>query len=1016
MIGCIRGLVLSLLLAGVLQAADWPTSHGDAARSGYTAESLPSPLALQWKAEEPPPEPAWRTIERMPFDWCYDVVVAGSTVFYGTSSEGRLVARDAATGQIRWTFLTEGPIRFAPVVWQDRVLVASDDGYLYCLAAADGREHWRFRAAPKPDRLLGNDRLISRWPIRGGPAVAEGVVYIGAGIWPSEGAYLYAIDIATGKPLWCNDSSGGMVMDQPHGGARAKSGAAFQGNIVIAGDLLLAPTGRAVPAAFDRKTGQFRYFNLQVNRGVGGSEAAAVDGHFINGGTLFALADGRAETVLGKPIRFPDGKVVHDSVAAVLVAAHPKYIVVANQSEVLALDRAQPLTIPTAQGKGKPSKPALRPPLWKVSLPCGPIGSLVVAGETVIVGGTGKLIAIDSAGGRTIWSADVSGMVRSLAVSDGRLLASTDQGMIYCFSPSKIDAPVVHRRTVAPPPASEPEYAAAAEEISSHCGAVGYCLDLHAGKGLLALELARRTPLKIYAVEPDRAAAEAARRMFDRLGLYGTRVTVLQGDPSSLGLPDYFADLVVSGRSVTEGSQAAPEAATLKTLRPCGGAACFGKPGAMKVSRRGPLAGAGQWTHLYADPANTLCSQDSRLRGPLAMLWFRDTDLLMPSRHGRGPAPLVVDGRMFVEGLCKLRAVNIYNGRTLWELPLEKSLAAYHQDHLTGVAATGSNLCYGGGRLWLQIGDQCLGIDAEIGDERAVYPTPAQPDGKPGTWGFLAYRDGLLFGSLANREHRVKESWRAFLGKLDMSELASESLALFALDAGSGKLAWRFVPEHSIRHNTIAIGPGRVYCIDRPIAAGDSPSVLAEKSRHPAGRLLCLDSRTGTVLWQNREDVFGTLLAYSEKHQTLLMAYQPTAFRLDSEVGQRMAAFDARDGRRLWTIEAKYASRPILIDRAVYAEPGKWDLLTGKTLPFEFKRSYGCGILAGSNRLLVYRSATLGYFDLEDGAKTENYGGIRPGCWVNAIPAGGLVLMGDAASWCTCSYLNQATIALKPAE
>ncbi len=89
--------------------------------------------------------------------------------------------------------------------------------------------------------------------------------------------------------------------------------------------------------------------------------------------------------------------------------------------------------------------------------------------------------------------------------------------------------------------------------------------------------------------------------------------------------------------------------------------------------------------------------------------------------------------------------------------------------------------------------------------------------------------------------------------------------------------------------------------------------------------------------------------------------------------------------------------------------------MTGRRLKFDFARSYGCGILAGSTRLLVYRSATIGYYDLEGARKTENYGGIRPGCWINAIPAGGLVLMADAASWCTCSYLNQATIALEPA-
>ena len=114
------------------------------------------------------------------------------------------------------------------------------------------------------------------------------------------------------------------------------------------------------------------------------------------------------------------------------------------------------------------------------------------------------------------------------------------------------------------------------------------------------------------------------------------------------------------------------------------------------------------------------------------------------------------------------------------------------------------------------------------------------------------------------------------------------------------------------------------------------------------------------------------------------------------------------------TSEARYVARPILNDQTIYAEPGAWDLLTGRKLPFALRRSYGCGIPAGSRNLLVFRSATLGFIDLTRGDTTENYGGIRPGCWVNAIPAGGLVLMADAASWCTCSYLNQATIALEP--
>ena len=44
----------------------------------------------------------------------------------------------------------------------------------------------------------------------------------------------------------------------------------------------------------------------------------------------------------------------------------------------------------------------------------------------------------------------------------------------------------------------------------------------------------------------------------------------------------------------------------------------------------------------------------------------------------------------------------------------------------------------------------------------------------------------------------------------------------------------------------------------------------------------------------------------------------------------------------------------------------------------------------------------------------QNFGGIRPGCWINVVPAGGLVLMPDATDLCTCSYLIKASIALQP--
>ena len=72
-----------------------------------------------------------------------------------------------------------------------------------------------------------------------------------------------------------------------------------------------------------------------------------------------------------------------------------------------------------------------------------------------------------------------------------------------------------------------------------------------------------------------------------------------------------------------------------------------------------------------------------------------------------------------------------------------------------------------------------------------------------------------------------------------------------------------------------------------------------------------------------------------------------------------------------------------------------------------------CRVYAG----LVHEGATMGYFDLNNPANgTQNFGGIRPGCWINTIPAGGIVLMPDATDRCNCSYLNKATIALQPLE
>jgi len=253
-----------------------------------------------------------------------------------------------------------------------------------------------------------------------------------------------------------------------------------------------------------------------------------------------------------------------------------------------------------------------------------------------------------------------------------------------------------------------------------------------------------------------------------------------------------------------------------------------------------------------------------------------------------------------------------------------------------------------------------------------------------------------------------------------MSGMFSESNVLFAMDPDTGKERWRYVAKSSIRHNAVAVGSRRVFLIDRPRAK----EALRRRGQppQPTGTLIALDAETGKVLWKSDSDIYGTMLAVSEASDVLLMCYQFTRFRLNSEVGGRMTAMKASTGKRIWEIKAGYSSRPLICERRIYAQPGAWDLLTGKrrmsptstTQPWTFQRSYGCGIISGSVNLLLFRSATLGYRDLLEDNPTASFGGIRPGCWINVIAAGGLVLMPDASAWCGCSYLNWATVALRP--
>jgi outer membrane protein assembly factor BamB len=992
--------LLFCLLASSLSAADWPTYRGDASRSGYSAETIPNQLRQRWEFRLPAaPKPAWPTSDRMEYDLAFQPIIVGDLVLFGSSADDQVYALDAMTGRIRWRFFSEGPVRFAPAAWKDRVFVASDDGHLYALALADGKVLWKHRAGPGPQRVLGNERMISHWPARGGPVVVDDKVYYSGGIWPSDGVFLHALDAATGKRVWHNSETGGLHMAQPHGGAEADSGVAPQGYLLATDTALIVPTGRAVPAVFERGDGKLRYYHLQKNQQRGGTRTVLTESSFLNAGCLFDVKTGdmTSQLGMGSAVAIPGG----------VVRAEGRSLATYRWKDVEKIDRKGAASIVRTLVQDKLT------PLEKEVL------EFIITGPEAVIGFDGQISAIDYNGQRTEWwKQKVEGRVLGLAAGNGRVVATTDKGVVYLFdgNPAPLPAPA------SPAAAEKLDDKAVAEAkaiLDATAMKAGYAVLLGAGRGDLALALAQQSDLNIAVVEPNKKLAADARLRIANAGFYGTRISVHVAPLDATQFPKQFANLIIAPLDAKLASSKAVQAEMRRIRRPYSGLICTSASGKVKLEKASAPAGAGSWTHQNGSAANTLCSDDELVKGKLSMFWFRDVEFEVANRHGQGPAPLISQGYMVTSGVHGLCCLDAYNGRKLWEFDVKNLLIDFDGiHHDVGIGDTGGPFCIGGDSVYVKSGPRCLRIDLATGKLVREFATPVAADAANRNWGYLAFENGLLFGSVENAAHNVSPRYQ-------LTNLRTESVLLFAMDPATGAMKWKHEPKGSIRHNSVAIAGERVYLIDRPIVEADRVTnpkregKAAPKLTHsqvPAGTLIALDSATGKVLWENKDDIWGTQVAVSAKHGVLLMNYKAVRhnfFELPSEVGGRLAGFDIATGKRLWDQDGKYQTRPLINDATIYAQGGAWDLKTGSPVEWEFQRSYGCGQIAASKNLMLFRSATLGYVDLTRKAGTENYGGIRPSCWINAIPASGLVLVPDGSSKCHCSYQMRAWFALQ---
>ena len=456
--------VISLLSAAA-HAEDWPTYRYDNRRSGVTSDAPEFPIARVWEHRAPEsPQTAWagpakwdsyaniRKLKSMRnFDPVFHVTMVADSVFFGSSVDDAVHCLDAETGQEKWVFFVDGPVRVPPAFDGGRLYFGSDDGCVYCIDANSGTLAWKHQAVPEARQVPVNGKLTSLSPCRTGALVQNERVYFAASLLPWQKTYVCAIDAESGA----TEGLGLFQREYDHMTA--------QGPMLASSTRLYISKGRQMPLVFARTSGQM--LKSLGDSGFGGvyglltEDSMLIHGHGQNHraeGELRFFSPDQQDLLVTFPhatsIVIRDGIVYLHADGQLQAFDRDTYVGLQSRIRRLQLDvkelgekkkklsadvgAAEKKRLDEAMESARTQIGALheRLPntfLWRVPSDC-PL-ELILAGDTLFAGGEDQVAAYDLVDGREVWTASVEGRAYGLAVAGGRLLVSTDLGNIICF-------------------------------------------------------------------------------------------------------------------------------------------------------------------------------------------------------------------------------------------------------------------------------------------------------------------------------------------------------------------------------------------------------------------------------------------------------------------------------------------------------------------------------------------------------------------------------------------------------
>jgi len=1066
-----------LLLSLYARADEWPTYMNDAQRSGVSAQELKTPLNLQWEyVAKHHPRPAWpapaetdywhreaNLKPRVIFDRTNHVVTNKGLLYFASTADDKVYCLDSETGQQRWDFYTGGPVRIAPTLYQDKVYFGSDDGFVYCLDAQTGALKWKLHPAASDRLLPGNERIISVYPVRTGILIQNDIAYFASGIFPTEGVSLFAVDALTGKTIWKQSD----IQLSP------------QGYLLATEENLYVPTGRTQPYVFDRKTGKQKG-SFEGNGGAyalvandtlifGGGDEGKLDigpscentiatfgglQMIVSGGVSYLRSDDEISAISRKKYldNFSGWEKIDekrsDWADELWDLREQKKVAESRNQDTDKIDqKIENVLVKIEKLDKKQNTIESDGTLWKT--PIENTYSMILAGNTLVVGKHNEVQVLNAIDGKILWSAQVEGNVYGLSTANGNLYASTDKGRIYCFNSSpKTTASIIKPKTIDNPYSDHPNqdtYKKLAQKIIEKAEIkTGYCLVVSADEGQLAYELAKHTGWNIIGIEDDANKVLKARTLLDQAGLYGSKVNIHHGSITSLPFTKYFANIVVWGNTPETGVITTSPDEILRMTQPFGGIAYIGskqtnagqlntwissstKTGweitdgesAFAYFKKGSEPGFGEWTHQYAGPGNTASSTD-QIQGPMQIQWFgKPGPRKMINRHSRSVSPLVKDGRLFVPADNRIIAVDAYNGIKLWETEVPDS-------RLLGALKDFGNRVLTHDMIYVAAKNECIGFDVAKGNEIVRLKVPQQMKGQTRNWGYIASIGDQIYGSA-----KKPGAQYTILGRFNCDDFEGDFRDmvtgdyLFSLNRYSGRILWTY-RKGVVFNNTITIGGDYIYFVEsrNSLAISDMEGRMqVDHFCKEDNYIVKLNRITGEKIWEKPYNFpFQQIMYLSFADNILLVT---GSYNVRKHVHYGLYAFDGDSGKALWQNSYKGGEtggshgeqwqHPVIINGSIYIFPYDFDLHTGEKGGILLSKS-GCGGFSGSANNLFARKSNPTMFDLGPG--TQEGTGLtkvnRPGCWINIIPAGGLISIPESSSGCTCDYPIQTSFAFIP--